>query len=125
MESDNAAAVAPPAEAPQQADAASPHEQAAANKPRRLPPHAVVVLNDNDHTFQYVIDVFRKVLGYRQEKCQLLAVQIHQQGRGIVWSGPKEVAELKRDQILSAGPDFYAARKVEGPLGVFIEPLPG
>jgi hypothetical protein len=35
------------------------------------------------------------------------------------------VAELKRDQIRSTGPDFYAAKKVEFPLGVLIEPLPG
>lgn len=43
----------------------------------------------------------------------------------MVWSGSKEVAELKRDQVRSAGPDFYAAKKVEFPLGVTIEPLPG
>jgi hypothetical protein len=66
--------------------------------------------------------------------------QIHFRGRSIVWSGAKEVAELKRDQIRSAGPDFYARKKdqirsagpdfyarkkVEFPLGVLIEPLPG
>jgi ATP-dependent Clp protease adapter protein ClpS len=54
-----------------------------------------------------------------------LATAIHFRGRAIVWSGSKEVAELKRDQIRSAGPDFHASTKVEFPLGVVIEPLPG
>jgi hypothetical protein len=35
------------------------------------------------------------------------------------------VAELKRDQIRSAGADFHAPQKVDFPLGVTIEPLPG
>jgi ATP-dependent Clp protease adaptor protein ClpS len=93
--------------------------------PKKLPPYAVVVFNDDQHTFQYVVETFMKVLGYPLEKSYSLAVQIHNCGRGIVWSGSKEVAELKRDQIRSAGPDFYAARKIAFPLGVTIEPLPG
>lgn len=40
-------------------------------------------------------------------------------------SGTREVAELKRDQIGSAGSDFYPAKKVDFPLKVTIEPLPG
>jgi len=72
-----------------------------------------------------VIETFMKVFGYSQEKSYLLAEQIHHSGQGIVWSGSKEVAELKRDQIHSAGPDFYAGEKVDFPLEVTIEPLPG
>jgi ATP-dependent Clp protease adaptor protein ClpS len=118
---DNQAAIAvaePPAAAP-------PEERSAPRKPKKLPPHAVVVLNDDLHTFNYVIETFMKVFGYPKEKCFQLAMQIHVQGRAIVWSGPKEVAELKCDQIRGAGPDFYAAKKVEFPLGVLVEPLPG
>ena len=100
-------------------------ERPADQKPRPLPPHAVVVLNDDVHSFDYVIETFQKVFGYSTEKCFMLAVQIHEQGRGIVWSGSKEVAELKRDLIRSAGPDVYASQKVDFPLGVSIEPLPG
>jgi ATP-dependent Clp protease adaptor protein ClpS len=93
-------------------------------KPKLLPPYAVVVLNDDEHTFQYVIETFRKVFGYSISKCLLLAMLIHSSGRAAVWTGPKEVAELKRDQIRSAGSDFYAKQKVSYPLGVVIEPLP-
>ena len=94
-------------------------------KPKVQPPYAVVVLNDDQHSFQYVIDTFMKVFGYPLEKGYSLALQIHTEGKALVWSGAREVAELKRDQIRSAGPDFYAEKKVEFPLGVTIEPMPG
>lgn len=105
--------------------AAPPSEEAAPGKPKRLPPYGVVVLNDDLHTFQYVIHCFMKVFGYSPERSSQLAWEIHRGGRAIVWCGPKEVAELKRDLIRSAGPDFYALKKVDFPLGVLIEPLPG
>ncbi|HEY5314903.1 MAG TPA: ATP-dependent Clp protease adaptor ClpS [Pirellulales bacterium] len=120
MAEQEAAAVSEPP-----AEAAPPKAKPSGTKPKRLPPYAVVVLNDDLHTFEYVIATFMKVFGYQQQRCFELARHIHLHGRGIVWSGPKEVAELKRDQILGAGPDFYAQKKVEGPLGVLIEPLPG
>ena len=67
---------------------------------------------DREGTFEYVIETFTKVFGYPHEKSLALALQIHTAGRGVVWSGALEVAELKRDQLRSAGPDFYAAKKV-------------
>ncbi len=100
-------------------------KQCADAKPKKQPPYAVVVLNDEEHTFQYVIETLMKVFGYPQEKSYTLTMQVHNEGRAIVWSGSREVAELKRDQIRSAGPDFYAERKVDFPLGVIVEPLPG
>ena len=120
-----ATAVAEPPLAEMPATESSKQEKPAASKPKRLPPYALVVINDDLHSFQYVIGTFRKVFGYPGLKCLLLAVKIHVCGRSIVWSGSKEVAELKRDQLRSAGPDFYASQKVQFPLGVVIEPLPG
>lgn len=94
-------------------------------KPKPHPPYAVVLLNDDEHTFPYVIETLMKVFGYPRERSYSFALQIHNDGRGIVWSGNREVAELKRDQIRSAGPDFYATKKIDFPLGVIVEPLPG
>lgn len=93
-------------------------------KPKRLPPYAVIVLNDDLHTYQYVIELLQKVCGHSEQKAYLLAKAIDETGRAIVWSGNKEVAELKRDQIREYGPDIYASTKVEFPLGCVIEPLP-
>ncbi len=94
------------------------------SKPKRQPPYAVILHNDDQHTFQYVIDLLMKLFAYTLEKAFVLTTQVHTQGKSIVWSGTLELAELKRDQVRGFGPDFYAMQKVEFPLGVTIEPLP-
>lgn len=104
--------------------APSPTESPADQEPQRLPPYAVVVLNDDVHTFDYVVATFRQVLGYTTERCWQLAVEIHSAGRGVVWTGPKEVAELKRDQLRAVAPEVIAGRPIGFPLGCQIEPLP-
>ena len=93
-------------------------------RPKRQPQYAVIVLNDNDHTFEYVIEALGKIFGYGREKSFLLAAEIHTGGRAVVWTGTMELAELKRDQIRGFGPDHYAKKPVTFPLGVYIEPLP-
>ena len=94
-------------------------------KPKRQPPYAVIVHDDDYHTYEYVIECLQRVCGHPLEKAFDLTRQIDQTGRAVVWSGPKEVAELKRDQIRGFGPDFHASVTVTFPLGVTIEPLPG
>lgn len=89
------------------------------------PPYAVIVENDDLHTFQYVIEVLQKVFGYAEEKAFILTSQVHYTGQAIVWSGALELAELKRDLIRGFGPDTYAMKPVTFPLGVRIEKLPG
>ena len=93
-------------------------------KPKRQPPYAVVIENDDDHTFQYVIDGLCKVCGHNWVRSFLLATTIHTAGRAVVWTGSFEVAELKRDQIKGLGPDHFAPKPVNFPLGVVLEPLP-
>ncbi|HEX3869259.1 MAG TPA: ATP-dependent Clp protease adaptor ClpS, partial [Pirellulales bacterium] len=66
----------------------------ARRNPKPLPPHAVVVENDDVHSFDYVVEVFQKVFGYSKHKAFALTLQVHEQGRAIVWSGTKELAEL-------------------------------
>lgn len=93
-------------------------------RPRVQPPYAVIVLNDDLHSFPYVIETFQKVFGYSAEKATMFAMVIHFAGRALVWSGTRELAELKLEQIRGAGPDIYASTRVEFPLGAYIEPLP-
>lgn len=93
-------------------------------KPRKQPPYAVIVENDELHTFPYVIEVLQRICGHTLEQAFTLTSQVHYQGRAVVWSGSLEVAELKRDQIRGFGPDRYAPKPVEFPLGVRIEQMP-
>ena len=108
--------VAPAKPTPRRRPAAKPAE------PRRLPPYHVVLLNDDDHTYPYVIELLMKVFGHSPEKAFQLTQQIDEQDRAAVWTGQKETAELKRDQVRGYGPDIYAAHEVTFPLGVILEP---
>jgi ATP-dependent Clp protease adaptor protein ClpS len=92
--------------------------------PKAQPPYAVVIFNDPDHTFAYVIEVLQRVFGYDLTKAMELTLEAHESDRATVWSGPLETAEFKRDRIRGFGPDTYARRIVTMPLGCAIEPLP-
>jgi ATP-dependent Clp protease adaptor protein ClpS len=94
-------------------------------RPKTQPPYAVIVENDDLHTWNYVIEVLQKVFGYDEQKATLLTAEIHYTGQSIVWSGSLELAELKRDQVRGFGPDVHASKPVTFPLGVRVEMLPG
>jgi ATP-dependent Clp protease adaptor protein ClpS len=91
---------------------------------RRIPPYHVILLNDDYHSFEFVVEVLQKALGCNPEKAFQLTQQAHLQGRAVVWTGPKEVAELKAEQIQSF-PEIRADGTKFGPLGCIIEPAPG
>ena len=74
-------------------------------KPKNLPPYHVVLWNDDDHTFEYVIFMMRDLFGHSKEQGIKIAVTVHLQGRAIVFTGHLELAELKRDQIHAYGAD--------------------
>jgi ATP-dependent Clp protease adaptor protein ClpS len=92
---------------------------------RQLPPYNVILENDDHHSVEFVVDVLSKALGYSAERSFQLMMQAHTTGRSVVWTGSKEVAELKADQIQS----FHEIRESDGaklgPLGCTIEPAPG
>ena len=92
-------------------------------QPRRNPRYAVIVENDEDHTFSYLVDVLRAVCAHTKEDAERLTDKIDKTGRAAVWTGPLEVAELKRDQIREFGPDTYNKPPVTVPLQVTIEPI--
>jgi ATP-dependent Clp protease adaptor protein ClpS len=93
-------------------------------RPKRQPPYAVVLHNDDLNTFGYVVGVLQKVFGYGLPKAIRLTEQADVTGRSIVWSGALEVAELKADQIRSCGPDPLRAADGATKLRVTVEPLP-
>lgn len=92
-------------------------------KTRRIPPYNLILLNDDDHSMEFVIEVLVKVFGYPLEKCVQLMFEAHETGRAIIWTGPKEVAELKQEQVVTFS-EKRPGRDL-GPLGCEIEPAPG
>lgn len=53
----------------------------------------VVVLNDPVNLMSYVVLVFRKVFGFDETKARKHMLEVHEQGRSIVWIGVREKAE--------------------------------
>jgi ATP-dependent Clp protease adaptor protein ClpS len=93
-------------------------------KPKRQPPYAVILHNDDVNSFGFVVGVLRKVFNYGLKEATMLTARAHFTGRSIVWSGVLEVAELRADQIRSCGPDPEAKLKGALALRVSLEPLP-
>jgi len=91
---------------------------------RRIPPYHVVLANDDHHTIEFVVDVLRKVLGAPMERAVQLTMEAHTSGRAVIWTGPKEVAELKVEQVST----YHEVRTDNGaklgPLSCTIEPAP-
>jgi ATP-dependent Clp protease adaptor protein ClpS len=92
---------------------------------RRVPPYNVVLDNDDYHSFEFVVNVLQQVLGCPMERAFQLTRQAHESGRSIIWTGTKEVAELKAEQVCT----FHEVRASDqaklGPLSCSIEPAPG
>jgi ATP-dependent Clp protease adaptor protein ClpS len=93
-------------------------------KPAKLPPYNVVLLNDDDHTFEYVIEMLKALFAYQEEKGYELAKEVDTQGRVIVLTTHKEMAELKRDQIHAYGTDLRVAT-CKGSMSSIVEPAEG
>ena len=62
-------------------------------------PWQVVVHNDPVNLMTYVTMVFQKVFGLSREKAEQHMLEVHQQGRSILWSGMRERAELYVQQL--------------------------
>jgi ATP-dependent Clp protease adaptor protein ClpS len=56
-------------------------------------PWNVVVHNDPINLMSYVTRVFQQVFGYSKERATKHMLEVHHQGRSIVWTGVRETAE--------------------------------
>jgi ATP-dependent Clp protease adaptor protein ClpS len=92
-------------------------------KTRRLPPYNVIILDDQDHTFPYVIEMLIKLFRHDHAKAEELTWRIHNTGRAVVFTTHKELAEMKRDQVIAYGADPLSATS-KGPMRCYVEPAP-
>jgi ATP-dependent Clp protease adaptor protein ClpS len=93
----------------------------AEQKPKRQPPYHVILWNDDDHSYEYVIRMLMDLFGHPPEKGFLLAKEVDTRGRVIVLTTAREHAELKRDQIHAYGKDSLIAG-CKGSMKASIEP---
>jgi ATP-dependent Clp protease adaptor protein ClpS len=64
-------------------------------------PWNVIVHDDPVNLMGYVTYVLMKIFGYDEKKAAILMLQVHKQGRSIVWNGQREKAEFYVQQLQS------------------------
>ena len=64
-------------------------------------PWNVIVHNDPINLMNYVTLVFQRVFGYPRVKAERMMLEVHNQGRSLVWSGEREQAEHYVHQLHS------------------------
>ena len=62
-------------------------------------PWNVVVHNDPINLMSYVALIFRRVFGFTRERAEKHMLEVHHNGRSIVWTGAREKAELYVQQL--------------------------
>lgn len=88
-----------------------PHSQT-----RTVPLYKVLYLNDDRTTFEFVIQSLMEFFNKSGEEAWKITHEIHNTGVGLAGIFPLELAELKRDQVVSC------ARARNYPLQLTIEP---
>ena len=74
-------------------------------KPKNLPLFNVILLDDDDHTYEYVIEMLEKLFLLPKAVAFQHAVEVDQTGRTIVITCERPEAEFAQDQIQSYGAD--------------------
>jgi ATP-dependent Clp protease adaptor protein ClpS len=81
----------------------------------------VIILNDDDHTFEYVIEMLQAVFGFGYETALVHTLEAHSSGSSIVLTCGISEAERKRDAVHAYGPDWRMPNSL-GSVTALIEP---
>jgi ATP-dependent Clp protease adaptor protein ClpS len=91
------------------------------NKDEKTPLFHVVLLDDDDHTYEYVIEMLQKLFACSQSGAFHHAVEVDATGRTIVMTCELELALFGRDQIHAYGADYRMPRS-KGSMSAIVEP---
>lgn len=89
---------------------------------RPAPLWHIVLLDDDQHTFEYVEEMLMKLFQHPQLTARQMAVEVDASGRAIVETTTLERAELKRDQIHAFGPDPRLLERSSASMRARLEP---
>lgn len=90
-------------------------------RPQTAPLWHVVLHDDDDHTYAYVIEMLGQLFGHGVETAYRMACEVDLTGRVIVDTTHLERAELKQQQIHAYGPDWRLERSA-GSMTATLEP---
>lgn len=91
-------------------------------KRKRQPKYKVMLWDDDDHSYGYVITMMRELFGHSLERGFEIATEVDSRGFAICLTTTMEHAELKRDQIRAYGRDELIASSQRG-MRSTIEPV--
>lgn len=91
-------------------------------KPKKQPRYNVILWDDSDHSYDYVVLMMKQVFRHPIETGFQIAKEVDHSGRAICLTTTMEHAELKRDQIHAFGKDDLIAR-CKGSMSASIEPF--
>ena len=86
-----------------------------------VPLYRVVLLDDDDHTYDYVIEMLQKIFIFTLDQAYRHAEEVDRCGRTVLITCELPEAEFARDQIQSYGPDWRLPRS-QGSMSAIIEP---
>ena len=84
----------------------------------------VIILNDEEHTFEYVIEMLQAIFNFPYATALAHTMEADSTGSSIVWTASLEEAELKRDRIHAYGPDWRMPNS-RGSVAAMVEPAAG
>jgi ATP-dependent Clp protease adaptor protein ClpS len=90
-------------------------------RPTRPTPWNVVLVDDDEHTYEYVIRVLQELFHWDREKAFKVAKRVDEDGRAVLVTTHKELAELRAEQVASFGRDPLI-RACRGGMTCVIEP---
>lgn len=92
-----------------------------ATRDQLQPLYHVILLNDDDHTYDYVVEMLQKIFGFSETKAFRHAVEVDTRGTTVLLACKLEEAERKRDRIHAYGPDWRLPRSM-GSMAALVEP---
>jgi len=96
-------------------------ESETAEREQMVPLYHVVLLDDNDHTYDYVIEMLQKILVFSLEQAYRHAEEVDRTGRTVLITCELPQAEFCRDQVHAYGRDWRLARS-RGSMSAVVEP---
>ena len=88
---------------------------------RLVPLYRVVLLDDNDHTYDYVIEMLQTIFIFTLEQAYRHAEEVDRAGRTVLITCELPEAEFARDQIQAYGADWRLERS-KGSMSAIVEP---
>ena len=90
---------------------------------QQAPLYNVVLLDDDEHTYDYVVEMLQRLFALSLADAWNHAVEVDNTGRTVVMTCELPQAEFGRDQIHAFGADWRMPQS-KGSMSAIVEPCP-